>query len=760
MGQRIAIHALGGSLIRRCAATVAAASWLACCALAVQAGEPGSRVVALDVGIAVFAPCAADNDACRALTEPQLDSPLAMAAEESPADDIWPEIRRAEGYFMAVRVKAALQRIASPSPWGVVRVTPRASDAFDVNVEASILQSNAGGTEFTARVSDASEITWFECRYHFVDDGEATSFELPFIDLADDMTAWIREHLTATERERLRTVARMRFARSFSPHAFASHLIVDDAGVVRLNRLPAHDAPMLAHVRRILELEHRFIDALDNHYEAFSGHMAMPYRRWRDAIRDGILTRRQLNARAQARRAFGAIALVGGLSGQSGAEGPGDGLPQRDFDTVVSGVANLYSASRESDAVVAWVRMLERLGHATGAAISPYLLETENRTLRLTGAVNEQYDDLRRILGELYRANARDDAQVRAPGIAFQGRVSAVDDLVTRPPRPLPPLDTVPEWALELTGVGPDARLGDQDGTLFALGPDDDAVGDATRRVQTRRGANPAAAVTGGWDDGGMEAVFQYVIGQISPARGSAGTGERSMPRQVLAVPPSGAPVPDGSLQDLARQVQAHRHRGDDGGALRLLHEGLERIGILEQACPLACSFSPLESLPGERPARRAWTLGKSYDAVGVVNEGPVRRLQKAEALILEGRTDEGLDELGSLLRRARRLPRYALNGVARMHLRVAAVEGNRGNPDAAARIYERLLPVADSFLPSFEATLLRRIAQSNFLAGDYATSLDYLERWLPRSSVMAAACPAVCQGDGHPPTVATHGES
>jgi len=55
------------------------------------------------------------------------------------------------------------------------------------------------------------------------------------------------------------------------------------------------------------------------------------------------------------------------------------------------------------------------------------------------------------------------------------------------------------------------------------------------------------------------------------------------------------------------------------------------------------------------------------------------------------------------------------------------------------------------NYPPSVEATILWRLAQSTFLAADYPASLDYLERWLPRSPIMARACPAVCPQQGVP---------
>lgn len=194
-------------------------------------------------------------------------------------------------------------------------------------------------------------------------------------------------------------------------------------------------------------------------------------------------------------------------------------------------------------------------------------------------------------------------------------------------------------------------------------------------------------------------------------------------------------------MEELALLAREHRERGDDAGALRLLEEGLGRIGILEEACPLVCALVPVDPKELERwpkstrrsPQMIAW-----------------KRLEKAQQQIVEGRIEEALDELAPLVRRSKRLDRRALAQVMQLHMHIASIEGSRGNPATATRIYERLLLVAEkNYPPSTQATILWRAAQSTFLSGNYPASLNYLERWLPRSPIMAAACPLVCPKKG-----------
>ena len=766
---------LNGVFRRAPVATLAAAAVLSVpTATAAAALDP-----TLDVGVAVFAPCDEGSEACRVLHEPPSTSPLAAPFDEAiAADEVWPEIRRAESLYIAQRIKAALEAAVErkEAPWGAVRVTPRTSHAFDVTVSGAILRSDSDGIAFRTQVHDASGRAWIAGVYESspapqrapdssatqTDDATtANAFAQPFDELAHDMANWLQANLALPDRRRLRALAEVRFVRDFAPDSFAGYTGTDDAGVFELKRLPAHDDPMLVHGRRIRSLEQRFVDALDDHYESFSQRMATPYRNWRQAVQDGVITRRELMARARARRAFGAVALIGGLSGQSGGSdgAPAEGLPKHDFATVVSAVANLYSASRESDAAVAWTQLLEELGQSTSAAIAPHLLETENRTLHLTGAVDEQYDELRRIMAEIYREEVTDEAPVRRKK-DFERRVATAEGIVTRPSAPSRRTMALATQRAAPASSGTSQRSNDEGDPLFALHPGDFAPSPPPAKSAPKVLPDIPMGLPSGLDPLLMERIFRDMQSDISRPMGAprmpkVGPPASALPESAFGAEtpfpisassrPDAAPSTGHTLEELALLAREHRERGDDAGALRLLEEGLSRIGILDQACPLVCSLVPeapeeLERWP--KVTRRSTQITAW------------RRIEKAQEHVLAGRIDEALDEMTPLLQRSRRLEMRTLAFVMRLHMHIASIEGNRGNLTAATRIYERLLPVATkNYPPSMEAPILWRLAQSTFLAGNYPTSLNYLERWLPRSPIMAAACPTVCpKGQALPP--------
>ena len=94
----------------------------------------------LDVGVAVF------------------DANVPDDYDEQVKAHISPEVRRAEGNYIAYILKNMLQ---STGNWGAVRVVPRATNAVDVVVGGTILKSDGATLQLEARVVDSSGTEWF-----------------------------------------------------------------------------------------------------------------------------------------------------------------------------------------------------------------------------------------------------------------------------------------------------------------------------------------------------------------------------------------------------------------------------------------------------------------------------------------------------------------------------------------------------------------------------------------------------------------------
>ena len=341
----------------------------------------------LDVGVAV------------------LDPNIPETFDEQVEQLINPDIRRAEAQFMPYFAKNLLQ---STGNWGAVRVVPRTTHAVDVTVTGRILQSDGErlAQEFT--VTDARGVVWFTKTYRAEASKYAYSptvppdidpFQANYKQLADDMLAY-RESLDDAAVRAIRATAEMKFARDFAPDAFDTHVQTRPDGGFELLRLPADDDPMLTRVRRVREREYVFIDTLDEYYANYHRQMYGAYQNWRAATYSEAASLRELKAQARGRTWAGIAAIGAGIGGIYESDNPY--VDAAGLVAIGAGAALIKNAVAKRNEAAMQAEALQELGVAAEAEIMPHTMELENETVRLQGTVDEQYEELRQILRQLY----------------------------------------------------------------------------------------------------------------------------------------------------------------------------------------------------------------------------------------------------------------------------------------------------------------------------------------------------------------------
>jgi len=341
----------------------------------------------LDVGVAV------------------LDPNIPETFDEQVEQLVNPDIRRAEAQFMPYFAKNLLQ---STGNWGAVRVVPRATHAVDVTVTGKILQSDGERLiqEFT--VTDARGVVWFTKTYRAEASKYAYSptvppdidpFQANYKQLADDMLAY-RESLDEPTVRTIRATAEMKFAREFAPDAFDTHVQAQPGGGFELLRLPAEDDPMLERVRRVREREYVFIDTLDEYYANYHRQMYGAYQNWRSATYSEAASLRELKAQARTRTWAGIAAIGAGIGAIYDSDNPY--IDATGLVAIGAGAALIKNAVAKRNEAAMQAEALQELGVAAEAEIMPHTMELENESVRLQGTVDEQYQELRRILRQLY----------------------------------------------------------------------------------------------------------------------------------------------------------------------------------------------------------------------------------------------------------------------------------------------------------------------------------------------------------------------
>jgi len=363
------------------------------------------------------------SETVKSTSVPVLDAPTTLAPEAELLDvgvvildpgisaiedeeQVYPEVRRAEATFMATELAEVL---TEQGGWGAVRVVPDDRQFSDLLVRGTILRSDGEALDLKILVSDARGTQWLDKRYQGItsryayEQGTRVKQD-PFLAvyrlIANDMLA-IFNQLPSEERITIRQVAEMRFARDFANGAFEDYLEEDESGHISLRRLPAEDDPMLNRIRGLRQRHYVFVDTLQGHYTGFAEDMYTPYQEWRKASYEETVALRELQAESQREMIAGGAAIIAGVLAQTSGS---RATRSAGAVGVIGGGALLKSGLEKRAESNIHSLALEELGQSLDAEITPRVIELEDRTVRLTGSVEDQYDQWRELLADIYAA--------------------------------------------------------------------------------------------------------------------------------------------------------------------------------------------------------------------------------------------------------------------------------------------------------------------------------------------------------------------
>ena len=343
----------------------------------------------LDVGVSLF--------------DPGIDEYL--GDDEDTAN---PEIRVAESRYAPYLLAETLQRSAN---WGIVRVMPNSESPMDVQVNGTILRSNGEAMIIRVEVNDSRGRHWYTEEYEevisqFSYDSQNRQkndpFQAIYNKIANDLLAYRQRNIEASEVQEIRTVSEPLFAQRFSDDAFGNYLARDRNGEYQLTALPADNDPLLGRIRSIRERDFMFIDTVQDYFATYVRQMRLPYDSWREQSYQETITLRELEASARRRFIAGAAAVVGGIAAASNG---GNWATQAGGATAVGAGAFLVKSGFDKQAEARiHMQALEELGESLENAVAPQVINLDDRTITLSGSVEEQYGQWRDILADLYAA--------------------------------------------------------------------------------------------------------------------------------------------------------------------------------------------------------------------------------------------------------------------------------------------------------------------------------------------------------------------
>ena len=351
-----------------------------------QATEAVPQAQLLDLGVVAFDTSGTTNDAKTA----------------TPAT-----VRNAEAYYLANQLRKAIEDSAA---WGAVRLLPSTTPVTDIYVTGRILQSDGEQLALDIEAKDSAGNRWLQRTYRETADKDAYARTAPhngepfqglFNRIANDLLEH-RKTLEPAELERLRTVSELRFARDFAPEAFGDYLDEKRGGKLEIARLPALHDPTLARIRAMRERDYQYVDTLQQYYDNFSTRMAEPYLIWRNTRHDEIIAARELNNQSILRTAGGIAAVIAGVALASKTN---SGVGQLGgIAAIGTGAVLIQSGMQARSEAKMHEAALAELGASLDADLKPQVIELEDRTVTLTGNVEDQYEQWRALLKQIYRA--------------------------------------------------------------------------------------------------------------------------------------------------------------------------------------------------------------------------------------------------------------------------------------------------------------------------------------------------------------------
>ncbi|UCG14614.1 MAG: hypothetical protein JSU72_09275 [Deltaproteobacteria bacterium] len=327
-----------------------------------------------------------------------------LTEEKAKEEGTNPEIRKAETHFVAYHLKNTLQQ---SSQWGAVRVVPASTDESEMKVTGEILESNGENLIVRIDVSDARGNTWLQKTYKaeatpqfFTGNvpGEKDPFQDLYNTIANDM-ALHKNQLDPAEIERLRMIARLRFAQGFSPEAFGDYMVKDKRGKFKIKRLPADDDPMMARLLKIRDREYMYVDTLNEYYDEFYNDMWQAYENWRKLSQQEIAARREIKRSAILKQIGGALMLALAIGLDAGGV-PGTNALQNIL--IIGGGAVIIDGINVSKEAEIHSAAIEELSESFGNEMKPVVMEFQGRQYELTGSAEEQYTRWRELLREIY----------------------------------------------------------------------------------------------------------------------------------------------------------------------------------------------------------------------------------------------------------------------------------------------------------------------------------------------------------------------
>ena len=352
---------------------------------------------------------------------PVFDPGLPQDPDDYEAENIWPEIRRAEANRFAYKLK---EKLDETGQFGSVRVTPDRTATGDLYILGRIKESNGEEVEIEVEVIDISSRKWLDESFdHEVSDAfhknyrnkGKDSYDPLFEEIATQIVEELNDH-EAKELEDLHYLSDIRFGANFSDGKFMQYIEMEEDRFKLVSK-PSDLDPMFRRVKAIRVRDQLFIDSLQNNYASFSSRMDDSYLMWQSQSLLEIKAKRTANRKAIV-QGIGGVALIG-LGVLAAVAGAGSYSPATQTASTlgllaggVGGAILISKSFKTSEEANVHRDTLNELGESVDLEFAPKVIAFNKKSVELTGNAKEQFMQWRNFLQKIYSEEKTPDVQL------------------------------------------------------------------------------------------------------------------------------------------------------------------------------------------------------------------------------------------------------------------------------------------------------------------------------------------------------------
>ena len=322
--------------------------------------------------------------------------------------NIYPEVRRSEARYLAVKLASTL---AEAGHWGAVRVMPSRDKVIsDIVVYAEIEESTGGSFKTQVFAYDSTGKTLLKKKYkHEVHPRFYTDrmqkgvdpYQKVFSAISSDLHAKTRK-LKDKSISKIKDTTTLRYGLALAPDAFEDTMKVNSNKSWKIKYMPAENDPMLERINVLRVRDDMFTDAMQTTFQNFAGNMDEDYFKWRQESSVEYQAMKKAKAQATGRILGGILAAAAGVVVAAETKGTvGDAAA---IGLIGAGAVGVASGVKKNKQAKQYKELMAEHARSFDAALEPQVVQFEEETATLTGTIEEQFVQFRALLARVYES--------------------------------------------------------------------------------------------------------------------------------------------------------------------------------------------------------------------------------------------------------------------------------------------------------------------------------------------------------------------